>query len=355
MYPHSGMRQQKERYRFVRRLQLRFGYPSPNMSSTTPVSARGTRSSLACLPCRSRHAKCDGTKPSCNRCAELNKPCEYARSRRGGLDRGALEERRKRLAAAKSTTSPTLPTTQPSADAQINLEFTPEDVEMEFPNSYSFRPTQTWGDGPGMALPSASLISLSNIETDPLIDSYYNNFHAFHPFLLPRNHFTRLCQDPSTQLIFKPLIAVMRLVGHIYSARSWSIPLKEHAETCFMQTSATDPVMVQCRLLYSIALFWYEHKLEAKLQVNSAIELAIRLKMHEQEFASRHGATDPTLRECWRRTWWMLYIIDAYYAGTLGAMNFAACDIPSTVELPCEESEYESGVCAENTFPLKAL
>jgi hypothetical protein len=43
----------------------------------------------------------------------------------------------------------------------------------------------------------------------------------------------------------------------------------------------------------------------------------------------------------------MLYIVDAYYAGTLGAMNFKTFSIESTVDLPCEEWEYESGVCAD--------
>ncbi|KAG6354797.1 hypothetical protein INS49_003878 [Diaporthe citri] len=63
--------------------------------------------------------------------------------------------------------------------------------------------------------------------------------------------------------------------------------------------------------------------------------------MFRQEFASEHGAADPVLMECWRRTWWMLYIVDAYYAGTLGTMNFAVVDVDATVDLPCEEREYE--------------
>lgn len=37
-------------------------------------------------------------------------------------------------------------------------------------------------------------------------------------------------------------------------------------------------------------------------------------------------------------------MVDAFYAGTLGAMNFATLDVDATVDLPCEEVDYENGV-----------
>ncbi|KAJ5454096.1 C6 zinc finger domain protein [Penicillium daleae] len=39
----------------------------------------------------------------------------------------------------------------------------------------------------------------------------------------------------------------------------------------------------------------------------------------------------------------MLYLVDGYYTRTLGTMNFAVAKIDATVDLLCEESEYESG------------
>jgi hypothetical protein len=48
----------------------------------------------------------------------------------------------------------------------------------------------------------------------------------------------------------------------------------------------------------------------------------------------------------------MLYILDAYYAGTLGTMNLRVMDINVTVELPCDESDYESGVSIKTLFPI---
>ncbi|KAF9871443.1 C6 zinc finger protein [Colletotrichum karsti] len=153
----------------------------------------------------------------------------------------------------------------------------------------------------------------------------------------------RLHKDPSISFNFEPVIAVMRLMGHIYAAKEWSPVLKDHAESCLSQSQPDDPVLVQSRLLYSIALFWYNFKDESKQQMDVAIRVAVDIKMFHADFAKSHSFGDPVMAECWRRTWWMLFVIDAYYAGTLGTMNFTVVDVEATVELPCDEGEYESG------------
>ncbi|KAL1851978.1 hypothetical protein Daus18300_012401 [Diaporthe australafricana] len=135
----------------------------------------------------------------------------------------------------------------------------------------------------------------------------------------------------------------MRLVGHIYAAQEYSAQLSDHAEACISQTPPTDPALVQCRLLYSVALFWHSYKIESNREMKAAVKVALDLKMFRREFASDHGAGDPVLTECWKRTWWMLYVVDAYYAGTLGTMNITVVDVDADVDLPCEELEYESG------------
>lgn len=136
----------------------------------------------------------------------------------------------------------------------------------------------------------------------------------------------------------------MRLIGYIYNFREWPFALQDHAETCLSQAIPSDPVVVQVRLSYSVALFWYDHKKQSKTEIEGALRLALNLQMHNEEFAGKNGADDPVVRESWRRIWWMLYTIDAYYAGTLGTMEFQAMEVDATVGLPCEEQEYESGV-----------
>lgn len=324
------------------------------MSATDSAAsqARGaTRSSLACLPCRSRHLKCDATRPHCKRCIEVARQCQYAPSRRGGLDRAALAERRRRLALADSinaSNSTCISTPQTASIAPPDQEPTSRLVEApDARDDFVVLDRGGVGDTTPASVTSSPLrIQIEDIETDPLVTSYYRNFHKFHPFILPQKSLVRLYKDATKEFELSPLIAVMRLVGHIYAAQGLSIQLKDHAEAGIRQTSPTNPVLVQCRLLYSIVLFWHNYKAEANHEIRTAVKLAVDLKMFRREFASDYGAGDPVLMESWRRTWWMLYIVDGYHAGTLGTMNFAVVDIDATVDLPCEEWDYESEVSA---------
>lgn len=309
---------------------------------------RATRSSLACLPCRSRHVKCDGKRPCCGRCTEVRNQCSYAQSRRGGLDRAALTERRKRMASAVCNE----PVNQSSLQQAMAVHpeggttpLLPDDVRHE-PNAIDV----DHGDGNTDSVSRERVVRLGTIANDALIDSYYKNFHICHPFVLPRNHLTKLYQDPSRQDNLAPLVATLRLIGNIYNAREWSIPLRDSVEASMSMLSPSDPILVQCRILYSVALFWFDHKADAKSQMDEAARLAINLQMFRAEFAASQGLDHPVLRESWRRTWWMLYIFDAYYAGTLGTMNLRVMDIEVTVELPCDEADYQSGVSIKPCF-----
>ncbi|RSM02341.1 hypothetical protein CEP52_007986 [Fusarium oligoseptatum] len=320
---------------------------SSSNSDAPARNNRATRSSLACLPCRSRHLKCDGKKPECTRCAEAVRECLYARSRRGGLDRAALAERRQRLAAAELGNVEPAPVKSPQLVGQTSVPLI---------LSPGFRLSADDGILGGLSLgddfsrqtpPTTPQVQVQDIENDALVNLYYKDFHRFHPFILPKRCLIKYCQDPSREASFKPLVAIIRFIGHLYDSKQWSTSFKDFVEICFLQASPNDPLMVQCRLLYSIVLFWHGYKEDSKREMDVAVQLALQLGMCRQEFATEHGYQDPVLVECWRRTWWMLFIVDAFYAGTLGAMNFATLDVEATVELPCEESEYESGEIPE--------
>ncbi|KAL4889404.1 hypothetical protein BDV59DRAFT_210335 [Aspergillus ambiguus] len=310
--------------------------------------SKATRSSLACLPCRSRHLKCDGRQPSCSRCAETAKQCHYARSRRGGLDRAALAERRKRLAVMEKAAVVGDSRTQLLADVQQGQPRSSQSVEVDFPNDRRLLDGTTIGEGiSDTPSPATAQAHNDNIYSDTLIDAYYRYFHKFHPFIVPQRHLSRLYLDSQRQPSLRVLIAILRLIGCIFAAGELSTPLKDYVEVCFAQTSQTDAIIVQCRLLYSMILFWHGHEADSKTEMDTAIEIAVDLQMFRQEFAWQHGGADPVVRESWRRTWWMLYIVDTYYAGTLGTMESRLWDIDCTVELPCEESDYELGEIPE--------
>jgi hypothetical protein len=78
--------------------------------------------------------------------------------------------------------------------------------------------------------------------------------------------------------------------------------------------------------------------------MDAATRLALDLGMHRQEFAEQNGEGDAVLEESWRRTWWQVYIADAFFAAMARANTFPTCNVDVTVALPCEEEEYEAGV-----------
>jgi hypothetical protein len=310
--------------------------------------SRATRSSLACLPCRSRHLKCDNNRPECTRCTESARQCHYTESRRGGASRASLAERRNCQATLNSSHSSSCNQLSENRQSRLDDEF------QEQPYSFRLPDLDIVSDPAGLTsastsnaeTPAGPLDHNYDIEHDSLIQTFYRDFHRFHPMVVPQRYLMRLYQDPDKQLGLTPLIAVLRLIGHLFDCQAWSQPLQDYVEACFSQASPVEPVMVQCRLLYSIALFWFEKKEESLIEMDSAIQLVVDLGMHRRDFATAHSGNDPVLAESWRRTWWWIYIIDAYYVGTLGNRDFAVKGIDANVDLPCSETEYEQGVSA---------
>ncbi|KAL2802341.1 hypothetical protein BJX63DRAFT_426125 [Aspergillus granulosus] len=139
-------------------------------------------------------------------------------------------------------------------------------------------------------------LQMTSIGKVALVDTYYKDFHRFHPFKA------------------KPaiLIAAMRLIGHIYTFRKWSAVLavlKDQIVNYWALAGPSDPVVIQARLLYSIALFWFDYKTEAKFGSDNAIHLAVGLQLCRDEFSAKYAVEDPVHAESWRRTWWMLHVI----------------------------------------------
>lgn len=50
------------------------------------------------------------------------------------------------------------------------------------------------------------------------------------------------------------------------------------------------------------------------------------------------------MEESWRRTWWQVYITDAIFAAIWREAAFPTRVVDVSVQLPCEEENYEAGV-----------
>jgi hypothetical protein len=69
---------------------------------------------------------------------------------------------------------------------------------------------------------------------------------------------------------------------------------------------------VQMLLLTAIAVHCDGELEQGRAILDRAISLALELRMHSRAFATMER--DPVLAESWRRTFWSLYISDAYFA-----------------------------------------
>jgi hypothetical protein len=72
--------------------------------------------------------------------------------------------------------------------------------------------------------------------------------------------------------------------------------------------------------------------------------MALEIKMNSKEFATENGEGNPVLEECWRRTWWGLFVVDGTFAGIRHQASFTCWTVVTNTDLPCEEREYSRGV-----------
>ncbi|KAK8001329.1 hypothetical protein PG991_013551 [Apiospora marii] len=257
---------------------------STTPDSSTSRKAAGPRVVLACIPCRERHVRCSAEQPQCRRCIADDKSCRYAKSRRGGLDRAALEARRRRLEAESAKESTT--TSSPSVA------------------------------GSDQSRDRAAAAAASGA---------HRQDRSEEPDWLRMFVETPSSQHPQSEDSYNAMSGVS-------TSGSSGIP----------KSPTPSPFMVQCHLLYSITLYWSDERPRAYEQLNAAIDMAVELGMNHRSFAAEHGAGDAVLDESFRRTWWQLLSVEASTAATDRSFSFRVCEIETTVDLPCEEDEYEN-------------
>ncbi|KXH54033.1 importin-beta domain-containing protein [Colletotrichum salicis] len=281
------------------------------------------RASLACVPCRSKHVKCDSALPTCLRCRLEEKTCYYAKSRRGIRD-------------AKKRSLINDPIAPPSISPDTPVSFpSPEVASFDIPINVVDKLPCGWSLARSSHLPDLNIAS----PTSFLFDLYFTNFHDTHPWLLPRNQLlSRIRSNPEP---FHFLTSCITYVGSLFSNAVSPAELREKA---FSLASGSLPMTcwtVQGLLVLSVATFG-EGRLDLSAGwMDAATQMALDLGMQDKSFAD--AASDPFVAESSRRTYWALY-----WQGNMRAMRedsptFMLCSVFATTELPCEEWEYQSG------------
>lgn len=301
--------------------------------SRAPTLGRPTL--LACLVCRESHLKCDGGRPACERCVSRGLPCAYTPSKRG-----------RRLGCAERP----LPNAEPT-NTRSSPYYIP-DVSRWTPNSTSsaggsneavHAPQDQLPDDTQTVLPVSldGLLPQENeqppqwSDNEHLVNLYYLNFHAAHPFLVPKSFYWNHGYP-------RFLKAMVEFIGSHFSPVVESDTLREAVASELERGEPNTSAMVQALVLYTITLLGRNEIQEGQKMLDLAITKAVELGMHRRDFAGSHANNNPVEEESLQRTWYELYITDGCNAAFQRKSSFKTYTINADVMLPCEESGYGS-------------
>ncbi|EEU38831.1 uncharacterized protein NECHADRAFT_45635 [Fusarium vanettenii 77-13-4] len=345
--------------------------PSTGPRTTVATREIPTRANLpsvpaACLACRSKHLKCDGKRP-CSRCSASSLDCVYVASRRGykGRKRTATQVASRLAAAANprpivALAKPIIGPAPPPPSLEFPSIFDPSmfsGIDPIYPGINTSFPTTTFAQTTASAgLPAFAFQSpfggVDELDVgfgfevprmlplrEQYLDSFYQNFHAAHPFVPPKEPLLVLVQDNSLE----PLLAAMRWVGSLYIEQATSHSLFKDAFRLIDGNPLKDGFLVQARLLLIIGLDGNRQRKKVRKLMTEARDISVQIGMNTHLFATANGRGMPILEESWRRTWWELYVVDALMSGVHQTNSFALYDVPTDVALPCEEYQYRTG------------
>ncbi|UPX19157.1 uncharacterized protein EKO05_0009428 [Ascochyta rabiei] len=103
------------------------------------------------------------------------------------------------------------------------------------------------------------------------------------------------------------------------------------------------PFTVQALMLFAVAQHHQDLRPESRKTLDLAILIALELDMNRRDFARVYGEGDPVLEESWRRTWYILSIVDQHFAIVMNSPIYQLANMPNDVELPCDDEFFEAG------------
>ncbi|KAK9468274.1 hypothetical protein V1512DRAFT_259126 [Lipomyces arxii] len=325
--------------------------PSESFLTAAPVS-------IACLGCRSRHLKCDAGMPICQRCRENGRECLYVKSRRGWKASSGKD--------SSGSTTTTGVTSQPKRALQVESEFgefEKLDISTSSVNSVS------GNQSAHSVSPVSSPDSLTSSQ-HPLIGRFYKYFYDAHPVMVPQTFYNALISsqfDPDSHLVISNLLVPVCLyTGSFYTKDVsrvmyrtavervvFGAPLMAEPNRSFTFRIPQSPIAVTALLIYAIISHGDGDMILSRAVKDYAIQLALQFNMTDEYALDTYLANscynqDPmfltVMKECLRRTYWMLFVIDGWAAAIFRTPTFALQNVVSNLYLPCEDADYSRGM-----------
>ncbi|CAN9341433.1 unnamed protein product [Alternaria alternata] len=306
---------------------------SPNDQTRASVA-------VACVPCRSRHLKCDGGV-RCSRCRTDNVECTYIKSRRGWKGKRKTKE--------DSATTTTTTTTTPNGEVPVTSGHisSPEYSYNGDAGLNQLSPTHGLGVRP-VAPPvaqlnlngTARLNRFGHLGPETAIQAFYHFFYNSHPFCLPEPRLVEIFKERHAPL----LEYAVQFIGSSFIP---SVPTAMYKEALDQQIDSNnyprDAWSVQALLLFAIGLHAHNEVPRSAQIFSIAQNLTLEIGLNRMEFALVHGENDPQLEESWRRTWWSMFTANGMMTAVNPGVQFRLKDVVTDVPLPCEQDQYLSG------------
>jgi hypothetical protein len=310
-------------------------------ASSEPEPKRIERVVLACINCRSRHVKCDATQPICNRCKRDGKECDYQKSRRGGLDKAALARRKMRLRQEAEQTQKDADQEQVESEQLASLELGIRSTNSSQPDNRAFL-----GNTIAVPITGTQYSDRSpafQFDTNRLLELFFENFWSSFPIVLPFYHLNQ--RRSKAHHGMDELILVLQYIGSMYAPWTPSEPYMEMASLALRSPLlGHSPFNVQALTLLALAQYHSNLKQEGQAQLSLAIEIALELRMNQRGFAEAYGESNSVLEESWRRTYYLLNVVDQHFAIFSNTPIYTLANVPNSVDLPCDDEYYVSGL-----------
>ncbi|KAH9863822.1 hypothetical protein J1614_009754 [Plenodomus biglobosus] len=295
---------------------------------------------VACVPCRSRHLKCDGGV-RCSRCRADNVECTYIKSRRGWKGKRKNKE---------DASAPMAINGHASNEVAINnshLSSPDYSYNGDAVTINQLSPTNGLGVRP-VAPPvaqmnlngSARLNRFGHMGPETAVQAFYHYFYNSHPFCLPESRLLDAFRERQAPL----LEYAVQFLGSSFVP---SIPTEMFKEALDRNINSgnysRDAWSVQALLLFAIGLHAHNEVPRAAQIFTIAQTLCLDIGLHRMDFAIMHGEGDPQLEESWRRTWWSMFTVNGMMTAVNPGVQFRLKDVVTDVPLPCENEHYFSG------------
>ncbi|KAF9692071.1 hypothetical protein EKO04_009987 [Ascochyta lentis] len=310
---------------------------------------------VACVPCRSRHLKCDGGV-RCSRCRADGVDCTYIKSRRGW--KGKRKTKTEDQISPVAINGAQIPQVPISNGHMVGNGTIVTTGQLSTPNSYyngeapimnQLSPTNGLNvqSMPPPAAPkqlnlngTARVNRFGQLGPETAIQAFFHYFYNSHPFCLPEPRLLDVFNQRKAPL----LEYAVQYLGSSYIAAMPTDMYKEALNRNINSGNyARDGWSVQALLLYAVGLHANNEVPRAAQIFAVAQDLTLEVGLNRMEYALIHGESDPQLEESWRRTWWSMYTANGMLCAVNPGVQFKLKDILTDVPLPCENDQYLSG------------